>query len=204
MRVGFVRNVGLAMLGLAVAVTAACNDDPLSDVDKDAVFDIQANPTVMTVTAGTPALLQSRAVNEVGEPTYSAVDFVVNPACVTVEPDTITDTVLYPPGRFYVTGGSTVGGCTITLSSAGVTRDVTVNKMAGAIIIVDAPDTINFGQSVTLDARLVTTAEPPSEMGPFANSDATWSSSDPGILSVDANGVVAQAAKRLEGRTRHK
>ena len=57
---------------LAVAVTAACNDDPLS-FDNDAVFDIVTNPSAMTVPAGAVVKLATRAVNQGGEPTWHKV-----------------------------------------------------------------------------------------------------------------------------------
>ena len=78
MRVGFVRNVGLAALGLAVAVTAACNDDPLS-FDNDTTFDIYTNPSEMTVPAGVDVQLATRAINQGGEPTWAEVTQVIAP-----------------------------------------------------------------------------------------------------------------------------
>jgi len=188
MRVGFVRNVGLAALGLAVAVAAACNDDPLS-FDKDTVFDIQANPSSMTVPAGVDVLLESRAVNQGGEPTWTEVTAVIAPACATVEPDP-DDLEILPPGRFVVSGGTTVGNCTITLTSGGITKEVPVTNVAGSIAIVDPPEVIEFGTSVQLDAAILNSAEPPVPMTPFANSDATWTSSDEVVATIDENGLV--------------
>jgi len=188
MRVGFVRNVGLAALGLAVAVAAACNDDPLS-FDKDTVFDIQANPSSMTVPAGVDVLLESRAVNQGGEPTWTEVTFLVAPACVTLEPDP-DDLEILPPGRFLVRGGSTVGECIITLSAGGVEREVEVSNVAAQILITNFQEIVPFGATVQFDAAIFTLDEPPVQMSPFVNSDAEWASSDAGVASVDENGLV--------------
>ena len=192
MRVGFVRNVGLAALGLAVAVTAACNDDPLS-FDNDATFDIQANPSAMTVPAGVDVQLATRAINQGGEPTWAEVTHVVAPACVTVEDDT-TRTEIQPPGLFIVKGATTWGACTITLSAGGVDKTIEVTNVAGQILITDYPEIVNFGQSVQFEASIYTLDEPPVLMGPFENSDADWSSDDPGVASVDDSGVVTGVA----------
>lgn len=189
MRVGFVRNVGLAALGLAVAVTAACNDDPLS-FDKDTTFDIFVNPSSMTVPAGVGVLLESHAVNQGGEPTWAEVTYTVAPACVTLEPD--PDALeIHPPGRFLVTGVNTVSTCTITLSSGGITKEVAVGNVAGSIAIVDPPEVIEFGTSVQLNAAILNSAEPPQPMSPFANSDATWTSSDEVVATIDENGLMS-------------
>jgi hypothetical protein len=189
MRVGFVRNVGLAALGLAVAVTAACNDDPLS-FDKDSTFDIQVNPSSMTVPAGVGVLLESRAVNQGGEPTWAEVTAVIAPACATVEPDPEA-LEIHPPGRFLITGLTTVGTCTITLTAGGITKEIPVGNVAGSIAIVDPPEVIEFGTSVQLDAEILNSAEPPEPMTPFANSDATWTSSDEVVATIDENGVMS-------------
>jgi len=188
MRVGFVRNVGLAALGLAVAVTAACNDDPLS-FDNDTTVDIYANPSSMTVPAGMDVKLATRAINQGGEATWAEVVPVVVPACVTLVPDP-ERTEIQPPGLFLVTGGAVVGDCTITLTAGGVSKEVDVGNVAGAIRIIEPPVQVNFGQSVQFNAAIFTMDEPPSVMGPFENSDADWTSDAPGVASVDEGGVV--------------
>ncbi len=192
MRVGFVRNVGLAALGLAVAVAAACNDDPLS-FDKDTVFDIQVNPSQMTVPAGVDVLLESRAVNQGGEPTWTEVTALVAPACVTLEPDP-DDLEILPPGRFQVRGGSTVGECIITLSAGGVEKEVEVGNVAGQILITNSQEIVPFGASVQFDAGIFTGDDPPVQMSPFVNSDAVWTSSEAGVATVDENGIVTGVA----------
>jgi hypothetical protein len=192
MRVGFVRNVGLAALGLAVAVTAACNDDPLS-FDKDTTFDIQANPSRMTVPAGVGVLLESRAVNQGGEPTWAEVTPTVAPACVTLEPDPEA-LEIHPPGRFLVTGGTTVGGCIITLTAGGVQKEVEVGNVAGQILIVDFQEVVPFGAAIPFTAGIYTTDDPPVPMTPGGTSIFVWTSSDEGVATVDESGVVTGVA----------
>lgn len=192
MRVGFVRNVGLAALGLAVAVTAACNDDPLS-FDNDTTFDIFSNPSEMTVPAGVDVKLATKAINQGGEPTWAEVTHVVAPACVTVEDDP-ERTEIQPPGLFIVNGGAVIGSCTITLSAGGVNKDVEVTNVAGAIVITDYLEIVNFGQSVPFVGSLFTLDEPPVPMGPFEPMDAVWTSDDPGVASVDEIGIVTGVA----------
>ncbi len=188
MRVGFVRNVGLVALGLAVAVTAACNDDPLS-FDNDTTFDIVTNPSSMTVPAGLDVKLATHAVNQGGEPTWAEVTHVVAPACVTVEDDPAA-LEINPPGLFIVRGGTVVGTCTITLTSGGITKEVGVSNVAGSVLIINAPLVIDLNESFALDAEILSSSEPPIAMSPFDNSDLTWTSSDEAIATVDANGVV--------------
>jgi len=190
MRVGFVRNVGLALLGLAVAVTAACNDDPLGSVDKDATFDILTNPSSMTVPGGLDVQLATRAINEIGEPNYAEVSHTVAPPCVVVEDDPLA-VEINPPGLFIVRGGTVVGTCTITLTAGGITKEVPVSNVAGSIVIVDPPEVIEFGTSAQLNAAILNSAEPPEPMTPFANSDATWTSSDEVVATIDENGVMS-------------
>jgi hypothetical protein len=188
MRVGFVRNVGLAALGLAVAVTAACNDDPLS-FDNDTTFDIFVNPSSMTVSSGVDALLESRAVNQGGEPTWADVVPTVAPACVTLEPD--PDALeIHPPGRFLVVGGATIGDCVITLTAGGVEKTVGVGNVAGQIEITDFQEVVGFGQSVPFGASVYTLDEPPVLMGPFENTDAVWTADPETVATVDTAGVV--------------
>jgi hypothetical protein len=192
MRVGFVRNVGLAALGLAVAVTAACNDDPLS-FDKDTTFDIFVNPSSMTVPAGVGVLLESHAVNQGGEPTWAEVTWTATPACVDLVPD--PDALeIHPPGRFLVIGGSTVGGCIITLTAGGVQKEVEVGNVAGQILIVDFQEVVPFGAAIPFTAGIYTTDDPPVQMTPAGTSIFVWTSSDEGVATVDENGVVTGVA----------
>ncbi|MFO7588507.1 MAG: Ig-like domain-containing protein [Gemmatimonadota bacterium] len=190
MRVGFVRNVGLAALGLAVVALAACNDDPLG-FDKDTTTDMFVNPSVMVVPAGRVSKLQSRALNEGGEPTFAAVEATVSPACVTVVPDPEA-TNLNPPGLFVVTGLNALGQCTITLTSGGVTKEVAVTVVTDGIELVNPPSTLEFEATVQLTARLLSFDG--QTVTPFAATDAVWTSDDPSVASVDETGLVTGVA----------
>jgi uncharacterized RmlC-like cupin family protein len=189
MRVGFVRKVGLVTLSLAVAAVAACNDDPLSSSDKEDTTYIFTNPSVMSVQAGVPTQLTTQAQNNVGEPTWEEVNLVdVQPPCVDVQIDTTRLTAVQPPELFLVTGLSGVGQCTITLASGNDTATVEVTNLANGILVVTGQDTIAFGQTVDFEAAIVTADGVP--MTPFADTLATWTSSDPAVAEVDRFGMV--------------
>jgi hypothetical protein len=184
MRVGFVRNVGLAALGLAVVALAACNDDPLG-FDKDRTTDMFVNPSVMVVPAGRVSKLESRALNEGGEPTFAAVEATVSPACVTVAPDPDA-TNLNPPGLFVVTGLNGLGVCTITLTSGGVSKEVEVSVVTEAVELT-CPSTVRGGDTGSLTARLVSFDG--ETVTPFdQTTDVVWASDDAAVVSVDSNG----------------
>ncbi len=68
MRVGLVRNVGLSITALAVLGLGACDSNPVNFDVKNTVG-VDANPTDMVIPAGRTGLLESRAVNQGGEPT---------------------------------------------------------------------------------------------------------------------------------------
>lgn len=202
MRVGFVRNVGLAALGLAVAALAACNDDPLG-FDNDQTTDIFVNPSVMVVPAGRTSKLESRAVNQGLEPTFADVlvndtrigqQEVLNVGCATVaiDPDAPTDPdgnlVYVPPGLFIVTGLNGLGSCSFTLSAGGATKEVSVTVVADGIEIVDPPAAILFEGTAQLEARLISLDG--ATVTPFDPTDATWSSDDPAVLTVDETGLI--------------
>lgn len=191
MRVGFVRNVGLVALSLAVAATAACNDDPLSSSDKEDTTYIFTNPSVMAVTAGVPTQLTTQARNNIGEPTWEMVEWVATqPPCVDVQVDTTRLDAVQPPELFLVTGGSGIGQCTMIFASGNDTATVEVSNVADAILFVTAQDTVIFGQSVDFEAGIFTGGTNPQPMVPFADTLATWTSSDPAVASVDRFGVV--------------
>jgi len=57
-------------------------------------------------------------------------------------------------------------------------------------VIIDAPELIDLDDVVPLGAGLVSAADPPVPMSPFALSDAVWTSSDEAVATVDENGVV--------------
>jgi hypothetical protein len=185
MRVGFVRNVGLAALGLAVAVTAACNDDPLS-FDNDTTFDIVTNPSSMTVPAGGTSKLTSYAVNQGGEPTWADVVPTLSNSCVGIEedPDRLE---IQPPGLFVVFGNTSLCTGVITLTAAGITTEISVSVVASELVLA-CPDVIRSEDTGTIDASLfaddgVTPVEPFDQ-----TTDLAWSSDDEAVVTVDQSG----------------
>ncbi|MCL7961792.1 MAG: Ig-like domain-containing protein [marine benthic group bacterium] len=199
MRVGFVRKAGLGAVLIAAAALGACNDDPVS-WDPNDTTDMFVNPTVMTVPAGREAKLTSRAVNPGNEPTFAAVSWAIDPTAgcvdsgvgvgtvtVTEDPDALP---IQPPGLFVVTGGTSMGQTCIILTSGGVSQTVKVTTIADAILILDAPETILFGGTTQLGALLVSNTDPPETVGPFEITEATWTTDDETIATVDENGLV--------------
>lgn len=185
MRVGFVRNVGLAALSLAVVVLGACNDDPLS-FDNDKTTDIFVNPSYMVVEAGGESKLVSRTINQGLEPTFAEIDPGA-PTCVTVAEDPDA-TELQPPGLFVVTGGFQLGSCVITLTSGGVSRNVDVT-VVGADIELTCPSGIRVGDSGQITARLVGADDEATTVEPFDQAtDLTWASDDATVVAVTEDG----------------
>ncbi len=206
MRVGFVRNVGLAALGLAVAALAACNDDPLG-FDNDQTTDIFVNPSVMVVPAGRTSKLESRAINQGLEPTFADVlvndtrlgqQELLNVGCATVaiDPDAPADPdgnlVYVPPGLFVVTGLNGLGTCTFTLSSGGVEKDVDVAVVADDVGLT-CPDVVRSGDTGTIDAALLSFDG--TAIGPLdQTTDLVWNSDNADAIVVDGTGFWSAAA----------
>lgn len=203
MRVGFVRKAGLGAVLIAAAALGACNDDPIS-WDPNDTTDLFVNPTVMVVPAGREAKLASRAVNPGNEPTFAAVEWAIDPTAGCVDSGVNVGTVtvvddpdalpIQPPGLFEVTGGTTMGQTCLVLTSGSASQTVKVNVVADGILILTAPESIEFGTTAQLGAQLVSNTDPPELVGPFEITDATWSSDDEGVASVDENGLVTANA----------
>ncbi|MEJ2483877.1 MAG: hypothetical protein P8049_12395, partial [Gemmatimonadota bacterium] len=195
MRVGFVRKAGLGAVLIAAAALGACNDDPIS-WDANDTTDLFVNPTVMVVPAGREAKLASRAVNPGNEPTFAEVSWAIDPTAgcvdsgVNVGSVTVTDDPdalpIQPPGLFVVTGGTSMGQTCIVLTTAGgASKTVKVTTIADGVLILDAPETILFGSTQQLGAQLISNTDPPEVVTPFEITDATWSSDDDAIATVD-------------------
>jgi len=201
MRVGFVRKAGLGAVVLAAAALGACNDDPTS-YDANDTTALFVNPTVMVLPAGRESKLISRAVNPGNEPTYADVTWAIDPTagCVDAgqsvgtvsvieDPDRLVE--IQPPGLFVVTGGTTMGQTCIVLTSGGVSETVKVTVIADDILILDAPESILFGSTAQLSGQLVSNTDPPEVVSPpFDASQATWTSDDTDVATVDETGLV--------------
>lgn len=94
-----------------------------------------------------------------------------------------------------------IGAATITAtwSDFGVTisSSVAITTNQPELEIVEAgtedppADSLLIFTTVDLDANLINPTDPPADFGPFDQTDVTWSSSDPDIMSVDpATGEV--------------
>jgi hypothetical protein len=200
MRVGFVRKAGLGAMVFAAAALIACNDDPLSSVDKGATTNLFVNPNAMVLPSGGSQKLESRAVNAINEPTFEEVlvnstllevDAVLNVGCATValDPDR---TPIQPPGMFVVTGGAELTDCEFVLSSGGVEKTVSVSTAPGDIVMsLASPEPpVRAGETGLISAVLVGVDGEP--VSPFdQETDCTWASSDTDIATVDSIGAFA-------------
>ncbi|MDT8435838.1 MAG: hypothetical protein RRA92_03690 [Gemmatimonadota bacterium] len=193
MRVGFVRNVGLACLAVAALGLTACNDDPISE-DPDQTSRISTNPSEMVIPAGRSGQLAARALNETGEPTFAEfADPVVTPQCVTLQPDPAAAVPIQPPGLFLVTAGNTLGTCTIELSSGGLSATVDAIVVADGVELT-CPEQVRSSDTGTLTARL--TSSTGETVTPFDQAtDLEWATDDADVLAVDdAGGFEATLA----------
>ena len=186
MRLGLVRNVGLHITALAVLALGACNDNPL-DFDVKETTGIQVNPSSMVVAAGRTADLESRAVNQSGEPTFDAVSFEIDASCgagaITVVPDP-DQLEIQPPGLFVVTGGAVLGQSCINLTSGSSTALVEVTVVGDAIEITSpiADQVFRAGESGQIIAQLVDFDGNP--VGPYEPEDAVFTSSDDAVALI--------------------
>ena len=195
MRVGFVRNSGLAALSLCVGALVACNDNPI-DYDVDQARDIFVNPSSLVVDAGAGSKLVSRAVNQGLEPTFAEILVdgqqlttdspcaIVSCAEVCLDPDA---TSLSPPGLFVVRGRTTLGSCSIPLSTDGASKDVEVTVIA-ANVVLTCPDSVRAGDSGQITAALVDSAGS-TPVSPFDQAtDLAWATDSTAIIAIDQIG----------------
>ncbi|MEJ2546493.1 MAG: hypothetical protein P8125_01605 [Gemmatimonadota bacterium] len=195
MRVGFVRNSGLAALSLCVGALVACNDNPV-DYDVDQALDIFVNPSSMVVDAGAGSKLVSQAVNQGLEATRAEILVdgqqltsdvpcaIVNCVTVCLDPDA---TSLNPPGQFVVRGGTTLGSCSIPLSTDGASKEVEVTVVA-ANVVLTCPDSVRAGDSGRITAALVDSAGS-TPVSPFDQAtDLAWATDSTAIIAIDQSG----------------
>lgn len=192
MRVGLVRRVGISLVAVFALGIAGCDDNPI-DFDATEATQIFTNPSAMTVPAGVTAFLESRTLNEGGQPTWDeitpAVDGTCGSATLTVEVADDYEPEVQPPGVFDVTGGTTLGETCIQLSGGGVDATVEVTVVGDSLAVVNAPDTLNINASVQLSAALL--ADDGTPVAPFdPATDIAWSSDNEAALTVDADGLV--------------
>lgn len=202
MRLGLVRHVGLGVGALALVWLAACDDNPLS-FDVKTTTGITTNPSEMAIPAGRTAKLESRAVNQGGEPTFADVTPSIDATCafganagtidVVVDPDdeSLIEAGVLPPGRFTVTAvgangdPATLGQTCIVLTSGGVTAQVDVTVVAEAIEITSAPDTLRAGETGQVLAHLIDADG--REVLPYAAESVAWASDAPTVADFTDN-----------------
>jgi uncharacterized protein YjdB len=192
MRVGLVRSVGIGLVALFTLGIAGCDDNPI-DFDASEATQIFTNPTVMTVPAGVTQNLESRTLNDGGQPTWdeitATVDATCGPGTVNVVVAADYEPEIQPPAPFEVTGGTTLGATCIQLSGGGVDATVEVTVVGDSLVVVNAPDTLNLHATVQLSAALL--ADDGTPVTPFdPATDIVWSSDNTDALTVDENGLV--------------
>jgi hypothetical protein len=200
MRVGLVRNVGLGVVALALLAVGACSDNPVS-FDVKTTEGIFSNPSLMVITAEQEALLQSRTINQGGDPTYETITASVDGSCfvlppengaveldIVPNPDAPTDPNVTPPGEFLVTGMTTLGKTCIALSGGGATAEVEVINVADSLEFTSAPIVVRAGDSDTVVARLI--GAEGTEVLPYDSAVVIWTSLDTlGIVVIDPDSL---------------
>jgi hypothetical protein len=153
----------------------------------------------MNVPAGVDAKLESRTVNQGGGATFEPINATVDATCgsgaITVVEDP-ADTALVrqgiiPPGRFLVSGGSTLGQTCVVLNGGGQTEQVDVTVLAENLQIVSAPALVRAGETGTVVAGLFDADG--GELGPYDPADATWASDNTAIAEIDETGNFTTA-----------
>ncbi|MDP2471782.1 MAG: IPT/TIG domain-containing protein [Candidatus Palauibacterales bacterium] len=185
MRVGLVRNVGLSITALAVLALGGCDDNPLNFDVKDTVG-IETNPSVMVVSAGRTAELETRAVNQGGEPTFDEISAAVDASCgpATIQIIDVAELEIQPPGMFAVTGGSVLGQTCIALTSGSSSAQVDVTVVANGVEITAPVDGTMFrsGDTGQIVAQLV--GLDGAVAGPYDPTLATFASSDTDVIEI--------------------
>jgi len=159
------------------ATSEGIHTDVIVNVSAVPVASVDVSPSPLTVTAGQTAQLTATAKNAAGEAlagrafTWSTADQTI----ATVSAGGLVS-------------GVKVGSTTITATSEGVHKDVTVTVTPMAVATIDitpTPLTVTSGQTAQL------TATPRSSGGDALTDRAiTWSSADAAIADVSASGVV--------------
>jgi len=194
MRVGLVRNVRLSAVALLALGLAGCDDNPLEFEDGVAAM-ITTNPSSMTIVAGSTTLLESRTIDEGSRPTREEITTTVDASCgpgtVSIAVAATYEPSVDAPGKFDVTGGTTLGTTCITLEGGGVTASVDV-AVVGASLAMAGPAQIIFETTGQVTATLLgANAE---VLSPFeSTTDLVWTTSASAIMTVDGTGLVTAA-----------
>ena len=101
----------------------ACDENPVSD-DREVVWRVVTNPTVMSLTVATEKTVTGYGVNRYGEATFDRVDAQACDAKIAVRPDS-TLLPFEPPTRV-VARGVTLGTTCITFRVRGLVDTVAV------------------------------------------------------------------------------
>lgn len=183
------RNIGGAILGLMLVLTAsACDDNPLAD-DRDQAAYFRLNPVSVAVNAGGDVIVDAVVVNQYGAATNAAVTGTPCDNKIVAVPDT-SRTAYEFPERFRVTG-ATLGISCLIVRGGGLTDTVEVRVVPASIQIAGV-DTLLSGNTSNLTVRFLNTAGQP--VTGLSVADVTLSSASAAIASVTAAGAVTAFA----------
>ncbi|HUF11692.1 MAG TPA: hypothetical protein VMN78_01165 [Longimicrobiales bacterium] len=158
---------------LAVATAGACDDPPIEPGDNDPAR-LFTSSSVVVVEAGASTLVRAFLVNDLGNPLTGDVDFSACDATISVAADPAQTDV--EPGSNFLVTGVTLGESCVNVSAAGFEETITVHVVPAELFVTAAPDTVRAGDAGTIDLETRTTAGV--FVGPFADTDVTFESSD--------------------------
>lgn len=183
---------------LAVATAGACDDPPIEPGDNDPAR-LFTSSSVVVVEAGASSLVRAHLVNNLGNPLTGDVAFSACDATISVAADPEQTTV--EPGSNFIVTGVTLGESCVNVSAAGFEETITVRVVPAELSVTAAPDTVRAGEAGSIDLETRTTAGV--FVGPFADTDVTFESSDEdrlfftddaGAFDTDEAGAVTVTA----------
>ena len=182
--------IKLASLATALVWTAvACDDNPVDEGRDDSVL-LSLNPSFVVVDAADTSRVNANAENRYGDPTLAGITFSACDSKISVEPDPTLEPI-EPPDRAIVIG-VTLGSSCVVVNSGGQTDTAEVEVVAAGVEVTSAPDTLRAGQTGEVVVRTIDKAGSP--VGPFARTDATYTSSnDSSVALTDDMGSISTA-----------
>ena len=169
------------------------------------VAQVVLTPANISVIAGQVASLSVSAVDSSANPISTVFTFnTSNPGLVTVSPSGavcggVWDTTFVTCNGLDAAGNPLTGTATVTATAAGVTSGpvaVTVHPKVTSVRITNAPGTgtcFSGNQTLQLTAQALNNGNDITDkVGGFS-----WSSTDPRVVSVDANGLATAVSPGL-------
>jgi hypothetical protein len=182
--------VGLA----AVALLAACDDNPLAENrDQGAWFEL--NPSNVAVNAGGTVTASAVVRNQYGAATNAAVTATPCDGKITAAADTLRSAFEFPE-RFVITGSSSLGTSCLVVTGGGLTDTIRVRVVPATIRATGADTVSNMvgsGNLVQASVDFLTLAGT-AATGFDPVTDIVWTSLTPAQASVDSEGRITGQA----------